>query len=257
MISYYIQIIFLALVQGIFEFIPVSSSAHLFIISYFSNFDHQSLELDISLHLGSLIAILIYFRKDLINILNNKIKLNLIVYGSIPMIVIGLFLHHFELIYQLRNLKVIAWTTLLFGIFLYLTDRNPISNKIDKNLNLKKTIIIGLYQALALIPGVSRSGIVISACRLYNFNRVDAAKISFLLSIPALTGASILGLFNTLDRNIEFNIMIFLSIFFSFIFSYLTIKFLLIYLKKFSLNIFVYYRIFLAIILFLIAYGQF
>ena len=253
MISYYIQIIFLALVQGIFEFIPVSSSAHLFIISYFSNFDHQSLELDISLHLGSLIAILIYFRKDLINILNNKIKLNLIVYGSIPMVVIGLFLHHFELIYQLRNLKVIAWTTLLFGIFLYLTDRNPISNKIDKNLNLKKTIIIGLYQALALIPGVSRSGIVISACRLYNFNRVDAAKISFLLSIPALT----LGLFNTLDRNIEFNIMIFLSIFFSFIFSYLTIKFLLIYLKKFSLNIFVYYRIFLAIILFLIAYGQF
>lgn len=257
MISYYFQIIFLSLVQGIFEFIPVSSTAHLFIISYFSSFDHQSLELDISLHLGSLVAILIYFRKDLINILNNKKKLNLIFFGSIPLLIIGLILHHFELIYQLRSLKVIAWTTLLFGIFLYLSDKKPISNKIDKNLNLKKTIIIGLFQALALIPGVSRSGIVITACRLYNFNRVDAAKISFLLSIPALAGASTLGLFNTLDRNVEFNITIFLSIFFSFIFSYLTIKFLLFYLKKFSLNIFVYYRVFLSIILFLIAYGRF
>ena len=247
MISYYFQVIFLALIQGISEFVPVSSSAHLFLISSISNFNYQSLELDISLHLGSLIAILIYFRKDLINIFNKKKILNLIIFGSMPIVIIGFIFHYFELIYQLRNLKLIAWTTLLFGIFLYLTDKNKITKTIDINLNLKNIIIIGIFQVLALIPGVSRSGIVISASRIYNFNRIDSAKIAFYLSIPALTGASVLGFNNALEKNLEFNLTIILSTFFSFIFSYLTIKFLL--------YLFVYYRIFLALILFFIAYG--
>ena len=172
-----------------------------------------------------------------------------------PIVIIGFIFHYFELIYQLRNLKLIAWTTLLFGIFLYLTDKNKITKTIDINLNLKNIIIIGIFQVLALIPGVSRSGIVISASRIYNFNRIDSAKIAFYLSIPALTGASVLGFNNALEKNLEFNLTIILSTFFSFIFSYLTIKFLLYYLSKFSLNLFVYYRIFLALILFFIAYG--
>lgn len=254
MITYYFQIIFLALIQGVSEFIPVSSSAHLFLISNIGKISIQSLEIDISLHLGSLLAILIYFRNELINIFKNKKILNLILFGSMPIIIVGFILYNFELIYQLRNLKLIASTTLIFGILLYFVDKRPISNNINQNLNFKNIIAFGIFQILSLIPGVSRSGVVITACRIYKFNRIDAAKISFYLSIPALTGASILGLNNALEENIEINLPIILSTFFSFIFSYLTIRFLIFYLKSFSLNLFVYYRILLALALFLIAY---
>lgn len=255
MISVYFQSILIALVQGVSEFIPVSSSAHLLLISYLSKFNYTSLEVDISLHLGSLLAILVYFWKDLINILDNKKLLHLIIFGSIPLIVIGFIVSYFDVIYLLRNLKLIAWTTLIFGIVLFFADKKIAKNNIENNLNFKNIIVIGLFQVLALIPGVSRSGIVITASRMFGFKRVDSAKISFFLSIPALFGASVLGAGDILNKNIDFNFIILISIFFSFIFSFLTIKYLLKYLEKFSLNIFIYYRIILSIILFLILYG--
>ena len=255
MISIYFQSILIALVQGVSEFIPVSSSAHLLLISYLSKFNYTSLEVDISLHLGSLLAILVYFWKDLINILDNKKLLHLIIFGSIPLIVIGFIVNYFDVIYLLRNLKLIAWTTLIFGIVLFFADKKIAKNNIENNLNFKNIIVIGLFQVLALIPGVSRSGIVITASRMFGFKRVDSAKISFFLSIPALFGASVLGAGDILNKNIDFNFIILISIFFSFIFSFLTIKYLLKYLEKFSLNIFIYYRIILSITLFLIVYG--
>ena len=255
MISIYFQSILIALVQGVSEFIPVSSSAHLLLISYLSKFNYTSLEVDISLHLGSLLAILVYFWKDLINILDNKKLLHLIIFGSIPLIVIGFIVNYFDVIYLLRNLKLIAWTTLIFGIVLFFADKKIAKNNIENNLNFKNIIVIGIFQVLALVPGVSRSGIVITASRMFGFKRVDSAKISFFLSIPALFGASVLGAGDILNKNIDFNFIILISIFFSFIFSFLTIKYLLKYLEKFSLNIFIYYRIILSIILFLILYG--
>lgn len=255
MISIYFQSILIALVQGVSEFIPVSSSAHLLLISYLSKFNYTSLEVDISLHLGSLLAILVYFWKDLINILDNKKLLHLIIFGSIPLIVIGFIVNYFDVIYLLRNLKLIAWTTLIFGIVLFFADKKIAKNNIENNLNFKNIIVIGIFQVLALVPGVSRSGIVITASRMFGFKRVDSAKISFFLSIPALFGASVLGAGDILNKNIDFNFIILISIFFSFIFSFLTIKYLLKYLEKFSLNIFIYYRIILSIILFLIVYG--
>ena len=255
MISYYFQVVILALIQGISEFIPVSSSAHLVLISSLTQFDYKSIEIDISLHLGSLIAILTYFWRDLINILENKKILSLIFFGSIPITIIGFILFNFEIIYLLRDLRLIAWTTLIFGILMYYSDRKLEQKNIDNNLNIKNIFIIGLYQVLALIPGVSRSGIVITTCRFFKFNRVDSLKISFYLSIPALAGASILSFKNLSEKSFELNLFIFISIFLSFIFSFLTIKFLLFYLKKFSLNLFVYYRIILSILLFLVAYG--
>ena len=255
MISVYFQSILIALVQGVSEFIPVSSSAHLLLISYLSKFNYTSLEVDISLHLGSLLAILVYFWKDLINILDNKKLLHLIIFGSIPLIVIGFIVNYFDVIYLLRNLKLIAWTTLIFGIVLFFADKKIAKNNIENNLNFKNIIVIGIFQVLALVPGVSRSGIVITASRMFGFKRVDSAKISFFLSIPALFGASVLGAGDILNKNIDFNFIILISIFFSFIFSFLTIKYLLKYLEKFSLNIFIYYRIILSITLFLIVYG--
>ena len=203
MISYYLQVGFLAIIQGISEFIPVSSSAHLILISKLNEFSFASLEIDISLHLGSLISILIYFKKDLIGILSNLKLLKLILLGSIPLIIFGYFLFYFGYIYLLRDIRIIAWATLIFGVLLYISDRNVEKNSIENNLNLKNIILIGLSQVLALIPGVSRSGIIITTCRFYKFKRVEAAKISFFLSIPALAGSSILGL-HKVSGNFEF-----------------------------------------------------
>ena len=255
MISKYIEASILAFIQGFTEFIPVSSSAHLIIISKISNFNISSLQLDISLHLGSLLAIIFYFRKDLINITKNKSLFLLIVLGSIPLIIIGYFFYSSGLIENLRNLKVIAWTTLIFGILLFIADRSTIKNKINNNLNLKNILIIGFFQMLAIIPGVSRSGIVITASRFLNFNRVDSSKISFYLSIPALAGASVLSMKDIVNTNIDMNFLFIFAVLLSFVFSYLTIKYFLIYVRNFNLNLFVYYRTFLALILFVIAYS--
>ena len=255
MISKYIETSILAFIQGFTEFIPVSSSAHLIIISKISNFNVSSLQLDISLHLGSLLAIIFYFRKDLLNITKNKSLFLLIVLGSIPLIIVGYFFYSSGLIENLRNLKVIAWTTLIFGILLFIADRSTIKNKINNNLNLKNILLIGIFQVLAIIPGVSRSGIIITASRFLNFDRVDSSKISFYLSIPALAGASVLSMKDIVSTNIDMNFLFIFAVLLSFVFSYLTIKYFLIYVRNFNLNIFVYYRTFLALILFVIAYS--
>ena len=254
MISKYIEASILAFVQGFSEFIPVSSSAHLIIVSKLYKFDISSLQLDISLHLGSLFAIIFYFRDDLLNITKNKSLAILLILGSVPLIIIGYIFYTTGLIDYLRNLKIVAWTTLLFGILLFFADRSQIKNKIDTSLNYKSILIIGLFQVLSIIPGVSRSGIVITASRFLNFDRVDSSKIAFYLSIPALAGASFLIIKDVLKNSIDFNLIFLFSIVLSFFISYLTIKYFLVYVKNFNLKFFVYYRIFLALILFVIVY---
>jgi undecaprenyl-diphosphatase len=255
MLTAIIEILILSLVQGVSEFIPISSSAQLIIVSALYDFKSSSLLIDVSLHFGSLLAIIFFFRDELIDLKNNQKFLLLMILGSIPLIAVGYILYKTELIYELRDIKVIAWTTLIFGIILYFADKNRLDRKISSNLNLKVILYIGLFQILALIPGVSRSGITITAARIFRFNRFDSSKISFLLAIPALAGASVLGLKDIIDQSFEINYLVFISITLSFLFSYLTIKFFLQYVNKFSLNIFVMYRIILAIILFIIIYN--
>ena len=250
----FIEILILSAIQGISEFLPISSSAHLIIVSSLYNLKASSLLIDISLHLGSLLAIIFFFRKDLFDTKNNQKLLRLIIIGSIPLIIFGYILHSTELIHLLRNIKVIAWTTLIFGIFLYFSDQKKIYKNISSNLNIKSIIFIGMFQILALIPGVSRAGITITAARLLSFNRVDSGKISFLLSIPALAGASFLGLKDIPNESIEINLLVIIAIILSFLFSYLTVKFFLRYINRFSLNIFVIYRITIALILLSIIY---
>ena len=255
MFQEFIEILILSAVQGISEFLPISSSSHLILVSNFYDLKTGSLLIDISLHLGSLFAIVFYFRKDLLDLKKNKKILQLIVVGSIPLIIFGYILHTTELIYHLRNIKIIAWTTLIFGTILFFADQQKFNREISSNLNIKSIIFIGLFQVLALIPGVSRAGITLTAARILKFNRVDSSKISFLLSIPALMGASFLGLKDIVNQSIEINYLIIISVVLSFLFSYITIKFFLNYINKFSLNIFVIYRIFIALILFLIIYS--
>ena len=254
MISKYVETLILSIIQGISEFIPVSSSAHLLIISRLSDFNVSNLQLDISLHLGSLLAIILFFRKELINIINNKNIFLLIILGSIPLVIFGYIFYSTNLIDQFRNLKVVAWTTLIFGILLYFSDKFELKNKISSELNIKSIIIIGLFQILAIIPGVSRSGIVITASRFLKFDRVESSKIAFYLSIPALAGASVLGFKDVIDDQINFDAIFIFSTSASFLFSYFTIKYFLIYVKMFSLSFFVIYRIVLSIILFSIIY---
>ena len=250
----FIEILILSAVQGISEFLPISSSAHLIVVSNLYDLKTSSLLIDISLHLGSLFAIILFFKKDLFDLQNNQKLLSLIIIGSIPLIIFGYILHTTELVDLLRNIKIIAWTTLFFGIILYFADQRKVDQNISTNLNIKSIIFIGIFQILALIPGVSRAGITMTAARFLKFNRVDSGKISFLLSIPALAGASFLGLKDLSNQSIEINLIVILAVILSFLFSYMTVKFFLSYLNKFSLNIFVIYRIIISIILFTIIY---
>ena len=249
-----IEVLILSAIQGISEFLPISSSAHLILVSSLYEFKSSSLLIDISLHLGSLFAIVYYFRDDLFDIKNNKRLLSLIIIGSIPLIIVGYFLYSTGIIYNLRNIKVIAWTTLVFGIILYIADKNRFDKKISSNLNLQSILFISLFQILSLVPGVSRAGITITAARILKFNRFDSGKISFLLSIPALAGASFLGLKDVFAQSVEFNFLVLIAVLTSFIFSFLTVKFFLIYINKFSMNAFVIYRIIIALILFTLIY---
>ena len=254
MLKDFIEILILSAIQGISEFLPISSSAHLIIISKIYDFKTSSLLIDISLHLGSLFAIIIYYKKDLFNLQHNKKLLSLILIGSIPFIIFGYMLHSTDLIHLLRNIKVIAWTTLFFGIILFFADQRKTNQNISNNLNIRNILFIGFFQILALIPGVSRAGITLTAARFLNFNRVDSSKIAFLLSIPALTGASVLGLKDVLQQSIQINYLLFIAIILSFLFSYVTVKYFLKYVTKFSLSIFVIYRLIIGLILLSIIY---
>ena len=250
-----IEILILSIIQGVSEFLPVSSAAHLVLVSNYYSFINQSLLIDICLHLGSLIAIIVYFRNDLFNFINNKNFLIKIIIGTIPIIPVGYILYRSGLIYELRNLKVVGWASLIFGILLYISDRTKISKNIINGFNNKSAVIIGLFQILSLIPGVSRSGITITSGRLLGFSRFDSAKISFFLSIPTLTAASLLGIYNIYkEGSAELNFLAIIAVTFSFIFSYVTIAVFLNFIKKFSLNIFVVYRIILSLLILGIVY---
>tara|TARA_Y100000817_G_scaffold296597_1_gene272261 strand:+ start:266 stop:1021 length:756 start_codon:yes stop_codon:yes gene_type:complete len=249
-----IEILILSLIQGVTEFLPISSSSHLIITSEYLKLE-KNLSIDVSLHIGSFLAVLVYFYKDVFNFYANKILLIKIIISSVPVMLTGVILVETNFIEKLRNIETIAWTTLVFGILLFISDKFKINKNIKKDFNLKSAVFIGIFQILALIPGVSRSGIAITAARFLKFDRVDSAKISFLISIPILGAVSIFGLKNIFFSESYFVAKLnFFAIVFAFFFSLITIKYFLKYLNKFSLNIFAYYRFILGIILILLAY---
>jgi len=250
-----VEILILSFIQGASEFLPISSIAHLVLVSKYYAFTNQNLLIDICLHLGSLLAIITYFRKDLFSFIKNKNFLIKILIGTIPIVPMGYIFYQTGLIDELRNLKVIGWMSLIFGILLYISDKVSTKKKIETEFTNKVAIFIGLFQVLALIPGVSRSGITISSGRLMGFNRFDSAKISFFLSIPTLFAASILGIYNIYKvGSSELNFLAIIAVIFSFIFSYLTIVLFLNFIKKFSLKIFVVYRIIISILILSMVY---
>jgi len=249
------EIIILSAIQGITEFLPVSSSSHLIIVSEYLEFENQSLSIDVSLHIGSFFAVLLYFYKDIINFYVNKILFFKILISSLPVMIIGYLLIETNYIQKIRSLETVAWSTIIFGILLFISDKFKLKKNIKNNFNFQSAIFIGILQIFSLIPGVSRSGIAITAARFLKFERTDAAKISFLLSIPILGAVSIFGLTNILlSENNNFAELNLFAIFLSFIFSFITIKYFLGFIKKFNLNVFVYYRVILGSILLVLAY---
>ena len=254
MVTNFFEIFLLSIIQGVSEFLPISSAAHLILVSNLYELKNQSLLIDISLHLGSLLAILYYFRNDIFDFNKNKNLFYKITIATIPLIIIGYLLYITDIIHFFRDIKIIAWATLFFGILIYIADKNKVIKKIENDFTIVSVLIIGFFQVLALIPGVSRAGITITAGRILGFSRTESTKISFYLSIPALIGASSLGVKDLLKEEIEYSLFALIGVLLSFLFSLVTIKLFLNFIKKFSLTVFVIYRIFLASILFYIIY---
>jgi undecaprenyl-diphosphatase len=246
-----LQSTILGIAQGLTEFLPISSSAHLVIIPWFSGWAYQGLTYDVALHFGTLAGVLAYFKKDWTEIITCAFKrqkkeksnmLWLLVVATIPGALAGLFLEHYaETLF--RKPQVIACTLILFGLFLYFADKKCKTDA-GKLFNLKTALIIGLFQGLAIVPGVSRSGITMTAGLLVGFARSQSVRISFLMSAPIILGASIFELKNLAD--LQINAAFFSGFLAAAISGWLAVKFLMNFVRKHPFNIFVLYRLILG-----------
>jgi undecaprenyl-diphosphatase len=260
------QIIVLAIVQGITEFLPVSSSGHLILIPAFTGWPDQGVITDVMVHIGSLFAVIVYFWKDVIRLIGGgfdllRLRMNdnsrmalYILLATIPAVIFGIVLKKSGLGDQLRSVEVIAWNAVIFGILLYVADLVGPRLKRMEDMKLSPALIIGLAQAVALIPGTSRSGITMTAARFMGFDRPEAARFSFLLGIPAIAGA---GAFVTLDA-IETGVTIsndsLLAAALTFVAALFAIAVLMAMVKRMSFFIFMVYRLALALVLFAMLY---
>lgn len=259
-----IQAILLAIIQGLTEFLPISSSAHLILLSELAGWEDQGLVFDVALHFGTLLAVIFYFRREINEMLdfshfktmNTLIKspLGVITIATIPIVIIGgLFNQFIEA--NLRTPEVIAIATIIFGVLLYLSDLKGKQAGSDLKVTLGLGFLIGLAQVFALIPGTSRSGITITAALLLGFSRTEAARFSFLLAIPAIIAANILGVFEVIQaEHLVFNYLdLFLGVSISFLVAYLTIGWFLSLIERIGMLPFVVYRVILGtFLLFLI-----
>src|SRR5210317_295966 len=248
-LSIYLNTFFLAIIQGVTEWLPISSSGLLVIFEELVKLEDKNLNLlfNIAVHGGSLIAVVIYFLKDLFQIFNNYNLIKNIIIATVPVVIVGFFIKITGLNIFLQDIKVVAFATLFFSIVLYFSDKTKVTIQFNKNISNKNALLIGLAQILALIPGTSRSGITISCARFLGFSRVDSAKFSFLISIPVLFAACVLGFSDVVfEPNNQIIILIIFGFFVSLITSLLCIKVFLKFVENNSLNLFVVLRIILG-----------
>ena len=250
----FVQILILSIIQGITEFLPISSQSHLILTSKLLGMSDQGLSFDIALHAGSLMAIIIYYRKEITKIMSISDEgiqyLKLIIIGSIPLPIIGLLFVDF-VSENLRTINTIAFMTIVFALLLYFAERRNRENKNSfATLSFFTIIFIGFMQTLAIMPGVSRSGIVITAALLLNYSREDSIKIAFLLSIPAIFMATVYQSMQLYEvGNIEILNEHLLGMILSFIFSYITIHLFISTINKISFTPYIVYRIALGLLL--------
>ena len=262
---YFQNLILLSALQGITEFLPVSSSAHLIIFPNITNNADQGRIFDVAVHTGSLLAVILYLWRDILRMsigiisLGSKSKRDfkifyITVIATLPLIFFGYYIQNSNFLF-LRSLEVIAWSTLIFGILLYFADKVFLRVKKIDDLNIISGAIIGFFQVLAFLPGTSRSGICITAARFLGFDREPAAKFSLLLSIPAILSATVLEGYDLMKLNdYELNLKLLTASILSFAFSLASITFMMSWIKKYSFTPFIIYRLLLGILLLLAIY---
>jgi len=258
-----------AVLQGVTEFLPISSSGHLILLPLLTGHADQGQVIDVAVHIGTLFAVIVYFWRDVAGgfvgmgrLVRGKIDTEgsqlafLLIMATIPVVVVGLVLHMTGLDDAMRSIKVIGWTMLLFGVFLYWSDQKGETAREAKDWTLRDAIVMGLWQVVALIPGTSRSGITISGARLLGYKRQDAAKLSMLMSIPTIAASGILlgaDVVRTADAAAARDGAIGAT--FSFISALLALTLMMRMLRSVSFTPFVIYRIILGVILLAIAYS--
>lgn len=260
-----VQIIILSFVQALTEFLPVSSSGHLILIPRLFGWGDQGLEMDVAVHLGTLFAVFLFFWRELLAMIcqtmvyifsgfksdrfTDPVKLAfVIIIATIPAIVFGLILKKY--IVLPRSTTIIGISAILFGILLYIADRLQATRFSENQINFSQGFLIGLAQAVALIPGTSRSGICMTAARFLGFDRVSAARFAFLLSIPSILGAAVLTGYDAWkEGQAILGTDLALAVLSSFIFGMMAIKLMMTFIARYSLTPFVLYRIVLGVVL--------
>lgn len=251
----------LALIQGLTEFLPISSSGHLIIFPKLLNWQDQGITIDVAVHAGSLLAVLIFLWRDIGRILlelgqlarpgrpSAPPLLHLLLVASVPVIVVG-FLVSTVMQDLTRNIEVIGWSTLLFGILLGFSDRIGMTLNRFQHMRYFDALLIGLAQILALIPGASRAGVTITAARFLGYERASAARFSLLLAIPAILGASVLkGLDIFLSNNVNLGIDFLIAAGISFCAALASISIMMKWLNRAGFMPFVVYRIIMGALL--------
>lgn len=263
------HLILVAIIQGITEFLPISSSGHLILLPSLTGLDDQGLVIDVAVHVGTLGAVVLYFWSDVkqaiagvprvlsgqIDTPQARLALGLIV-ATIPVVIAGLFLHLTGLAAATRSVAVIGWTMLLFGLLLYWMDQKGPQSKKTDDWSLRDAAIMGLWQVLALIPGTSRSGITITGARQLGYTREDGARIAMLMSIPTiLASGTLLGLevISSADAQVAKDGAI--AAVFAFLSALLALSLMMRLLRSVSFTPYVIYRTILGIILLVIAYS--
>lgn len=254
------QSLILSIIQGITEFLPISSSAHLILTSEVLKFPMQGLLFDVMLHAGTLFAIILYFRKDMQKLFMSGLRLCVgkfdesthllfsLVLATIPAVILGTVITTLDI--EFRDTTLMAVNLMGFGLVMYFVDRECASSRSFEQLSYKDALVIGLFQALALIPGVSRSGICLTGGRLLKIRRVDAARFSMILSIPTIIAATVKTTWDAYKTNsLVFDHNIVVAIFVTFLVGYMSIGWLLKWLGRFTLAPFAIYRFILGIIL--------
>jgi undecaprenyl-diphosphatase len=259
----------LSLVQGITEFLPISSSAHLVLTRWLwtgSGTDAAlNLALDVALHVGTLAAVMLYFRADVLALLRGTLRLItgrrdgeaqlawLVLLATLPAIVAG-FLLKSLIETNLRGVEIIAWTTLGFGILLWFADRTSTNGRVS-DLDWKKVLLVGFAQAFALVPGVSRSGITITAGRWLGLGREEAARFALLLSLPTIAGAAVLSALELDTSNASIIVQdAFIGATIAFVTAYIAISVMMGWLRKATFTPFVVYRVLLGAVLLFAVY---
>ncbi|MEM1398548.1 MAG: undecaprenyl-diphosphate phosphatase [Pseudomonadota bacterium] len=263
------QLVVLAIVQGITEFLPISSSAHLILPHKVMGWPDQGLLIDVAVHVGTLFAVMLFFWREIgwmilggLRLLTGKMTPGgnmaiLVVVGSLPVIFVGYLVNEFVAEDALRTIEIIAWTTIIFGILLGVVDKMSLSVRRIEHLKISDALIIGFAQVFALLPGTSRSGVTMTAGRLLGLERLEAARFSLLLSIPAILGPGVLKGYELYEsRNLQLGIDAGIAVALSFVFALIALVGMMRWLRHASFTPFVIYRLILGIVLLIIVYGQ-